>query len=79
MNKPTHYRKGSKVFSIEGNKLEFDGTPKDVRKGIFDDVSVTYKRGKKTFMCNARFYVNRGINKAKNYVRKNRLVSYNID
>ena len=78
MSNFTHYRKDAKVYTVDGDNLEFDGTPANAKKGLYDNTAVTYKRGKKTIMCTARFYVNRGINKAKQYVRKNNLKSYNV-
>jgi len=72
MRNITHIRKGAKVFTIEGT-LEFNGTPENARKGLYDNTSVKYKR----CTCTARFYNNRGINRAKRYVRENNLVSRN--
>ena len=76
--KYTHYRKGGKVFTVDGN-LEFNGTPDNASKDLYVDTFVENKRGKKTIKTNARFYVNHGINAAKLYVRKNGLKSINKD
>ena len=79
MVKPTHYRKGAKVIKIEGNVVEFDGTPDNVRsKERYVDESFSNTRGKKKITGVGRFYVNKGINAAKRYVRKNGLVTYNV-
>ncbi|MCP3899150.1 MAG: hypothetical protein GY707_05455 [Desulfobacteraceae bacterium] len=78
MSNFTHYRKGNKVYTVD-DTLEFNGAPENMQKGLYNDSNVTYKRGKKSIKCTARFYVNRGVNKAKRYVRKNNLNSYNKD
>jgi hypothetical protein len=79
MQKATHYRKGAKVIKIEGNTVEFDGTPDNVKsKDKYVDQSFEYTRGKKKISGNGRFYINHGINAAKRYVRKNGLVTYNV-
>ena len=79
MNKFTHYRKGAKVFAIDGDILEFNGTPENASKELYVDTAYTKKRYNKDVHCTGRFYNNRGINTAKRYVRKNNLNSYNKD
>lgn len=73
----THYRKGAKVYTVDGDTLEFNGTPENAGKEVYNDSYTENKRGTKIVKTNARYYVNRGINAAKRYVRSNGLVSYN--
>ncbi len=78
MKNCTHYRKGSKVFTVNGD-VEFDGTPAKVSKELYVDNQYSKKRYNKTITCTGRFYNNRGINAAKRYVRKNNLNSYTME
>jgi len=73
-NKCTHYRNGHLVFKVDGT-LEFDGSPDNKSKLDFVNESGRSKKLKKSYV--GKYFVNKGINKAKRYVRKNNLVSYN--
>jgi hypothetical protein len=77
----THYRKGNKVYRIDGGTLEFDGTPEKAHKKNekYKDEYTTYTRKGKKLICVGRYYINHGINAAKRYVRNNNLDSYTMD
>lgn len=71
----THYRKGHQVFTVDGT-LEFDERPVNAiaEKATFMQ---TKMKGRSNVI--GQYYNNHGINKAKRYVRKNGLVSFNKD